>query len=264
MLRLFFIFLLLNLSSLSFADSRKALECYYKQDNDCLEAELWKLAEANDGLPSQGFSDASAEKGFYIVGGIGASYFGNAHENLSEYGLNQIRGGRVLDTWHSSFEPKHDLGVSYSAAVGMTVMENIEIELGFLELGKTDFSENSELYFTDGSSFSGIDSLTLDLSGVAFSGIFSQRIKDLLDMYLRLGGVWTEQSRKYSSELINLDGVRVRGPREEYSENDFGLILGIGSSFDLSDRYALRVEVNRTDLPRGHLIQANTGVVFRF
>lgn len=270
MFRLFFVFLMLNLPTFSFADSKKALECYYKQDNACLEAELWKLAENKGESSNRGFFGTTNVGDFYIGGGIGISYFGDAHENISAYNLNQVRGGRVLDTWHSRFEANDDYGFSYFGFVGMSFTEYAGLELSALELGEAEFSEHSDLSFADGTSASTLDSLTLEARGLSLSGLFSQRFHERSLVYMRLGGVWTEQTRRYSKESINLEvvngvvrSVGARRPGAEYSENDFGLILGLGSSYDLSDRYSLRAEITRTDLPKGYLLQANTSVVYR-
>lgn len=270
MFRLFFVFLMLNLPTFSFADSKKALECYYKQDNACLESELWRLAETNDEASSQDFLGPTRAGDFYIGGGIGVSYLDEAYENTSAYDLNQIRGGRVLDTRHSRFDANDDYGLSYFGFVGMPVTEYVSLEISALELGGAEFSEHSDLYFTDGSSVSTLDSLILDMRGLSLSGLFFQRFHERSAVYMRLGGVWSEQTRRYSNDPLNLEIVnnvvridRARRPGEEYSENDFGLILGLGTSYDLSGRYSLRAEIARTDLPRGYLLQASTSVVYR-
>lgn len=160
----------------------------------------------------------------------------------------------VPPTGNTISDSDHD--TAWKVYGGYQFSRHFAVEGGYFDLGEYDYRYNSTL--APGGRFSGTTSfrgLNLDLVGTF-------PVSDRLSVLGRVGAIYTRASANTSST----PGVPNFGSRRE---SEFGGKYGVGLEYSITQRLALRGEVERYHVEdpvrrRGTIDVASVGLVYRF
>jgi OOP family OmpA-OmpF porin len=148
----------------------------------------------------------------------------------------------------------NDRDTGFKLYGGYQLNRNFAIEGGYFDLGRYNYS-----YTATGGTFSGnsrYDGLNLDLVGML-------PVTDRFSAFARVGGIYTRSRAAYASAgTAAIAGTSRR-------DNDFGVKVGLGLEYAVTQALAVRGEVERYRVHdpirnRGYIDMASIGLVYRF
>lgn len=155
-------------------------------------------------------------------------------------------------TVNSAVEDNRDTG--YKLYGGYRFHRNFAVEAGWFDLGKFDYTYNT----TPAGSLNGnlgVRGLNLDLVGIL-------PVSDRFSVFGRVGAAYANSRTSFrSTGAVPLPAGR--------SDKNTNLKLGVGLEYAISDRLAVRGEIERYRIndslrSRGHIDMASVGLVYSF
>ncbi len=152
------------------------------------------------------------------------------------YGQADYEGETIRDIALQPGQKLEDSAQFAEIYLGFQVSKHVALELGYADFGKVEetYRLNSDIVYI----VSPNDTEEVDAKRLSLSTLLSYPANDSLNLFVLLGYAYFDVDRRMSGGFSPSSG----GLSLSSSEHEGGMLYGLGARYQLSDRFALRLQ----------------------